>query len=281
MERIRAGTPAAALVPSTWPLPAPPIDGGSFEAWGAHYASRYAVALARLQAAAGCKFRRDTILADVAHMALPAAFRTGIDPHLMTGLATEARAGRFDLAGHPTALALLGALSSAERQALKEEMRGPRRAAKTANFGLLYGMSAGGLHRYGIVQGLTWSPAEAAEARSAWFELYPEVELWHLQSKCVSRDKHAVIKHDAIIGPHEAGKLYRGSTLSGRPVYGAEMRDACNYSDQGTGAEIALSAINALPEWLLCCLVNFVHDELVFEVPADRADEAKSRSSAP
>jgi DNA polymerase-1 len=44
-----------------------------------------------------------------------------------------------------------------------------------------------------------------------------------------------------------------------------------NFQDQGTGAEIALRAIADLPEHLAAELVNSVHDELVFEMPAELA----------
>ncbi len=53
------------------------------------------------------------------------------------------------------------------------------------------------------------------------------------------------------------------------------MREAANYSDQGTAAEIALDSIVRLPEWLAERFVNFVHDELVFEIEEDVTDRAK------
>jgi DNA polymerase I-like protein with 3'-5' exonuclease and polymerase domains len=52
------------------------------------------------------------------------------------------------------------------------------------NFGLLYGMTAEGLHRYGITSyGLKWTLDEAVAARDAWFQLFPEIGLWQMRTK--------------------------------------------------------------------------------------------------
>ena len=55
------------------------------------------------------------------------------------------------------------------------------------------------------------------------------------------------------------------------PAYSA----ALNYPDQGSGADIALAAMARLdaqyPE-VEACLINQVHDELVLEAPAEKAE---------
>ncbi|MEE3501114.1 DNA polymerase [Acidiphilium acidophilum] len=274
MAAIRAGTPATPLLPTTWPLPEPNRDTCKIGDWAIYYATRYAVVLCRLQAA-GMRLKDGFIMSDIEKMALPSAIKNRIDPHLVTALQLEARAGRFDLEGHSRSLDYVTSLSLDQRAALKNKMSKKRGEAKAPNFGLLYGMAAPGLHTYGITTyGLSWSLDDATAARAGWFELYPEIDLWHLQSKLVSREKAPVFKYKKLVGMNDGGKLYHGSTLSGRPVCGAEMRDACNYSDQGTGAEIALDAMARFPDWLAACLVNFVHDEFVFEVPDHDVDRA-------
>lgn len=150
-----------------------------------------------------------------------------------------------------------------------------RGEAKAPNFGLLYGMAASGLHTFGITTyELSWSLEDAMAARSGWFELYPEIDLWHLQSKLANREKAPVFKYKKFVSAADGGKLYKGSTLSGRPVCGSEMREGCSYSDQGTGAEIALDAMARFPDWLAAHLVNFIHDEYVFEVPEQDVERA-------
>jgi DNA polymerase I-like protein with 3'-5' exonuclease and polymerase domains len=69
----------------------------------------------------------------------------------------------------------LAAKDGMGRKQLKEQFGEERQAAKAANFGLLYGMQAAGLHDYGVTDfGLSWTLEEASDTRRAWFELYPD-----------------------------------------------------------------------------------------------------------
>ena len=83
---------------------------------------------------------------------------------------------------------------SAQKE-LQLQLQDERQRAKPANFGLLYGMSTGGLHKYGISNyGLSWTFEEAAQARVSWFALYPEFRFWQFwtrftQSRPVQNDK--------------------------------------------------------------------------------------------
>jgi DNA polymerase-1 len=79
-----------------------------------------------------------------------------------------------------------------------------------------------------------------------------------------------------MVSPEHDIKLYETTTLSGRPIrLLAESRQALNYQDQGTGADILARAIASLPEEIAAMMLMPVHDELVFEVPANEADEVK------
>ncbi|WP_024894062.1 DNA polymerase [Acidithiobacillus thiooxidans] len=203
-------------------------------------------------------------------------FRAGLDPHILTAVAMEAMAGRFDTGGLAP-LEYMKSLSADQAKALKKALAGPRQAAKALGFGLLYGMSAGGLYHYGITSyGLSWTMEEAVEARAAWFRLYPEIALWHwMTAHAGGKLKSDVfdVRKNECRGDGEGGKFYQGRTLSGRVVEGLELREALNYSDQGTGGEIALHAITNLPDDIAGMLVGFVHDELIFEVPEGRAED--------
>ena len=117
---------------------------------------------------------------------------------------------------------------------------------------------------------------EAVEARAAWFRLYPEIALWHgMTSHAGGKLKSDVfdVRKNECRGDGEGGKFYQGRTLSGRVVEGLELREALNYSDQGTGGEIALHAIAQMPDDIAQMLVGFVHDEMILEVPSERAGE--------
>ena len=197
-------------------------------------------------------------------------FARGLDPHIITALSTESLAGRFDLRGQ-SPVEYVGGLSMEEAADLKMRLRDARQAAKAQNFGLLYGMQPRRLHEYGITSyGLSWTIEEAEFASQAWFSLYPEIQLWHLLTRYSNR------KMFSQDDPQKRqNKLFMASTLTGRPVCSDSLPSALNFQDQGTGAEIALAAIANLPVHLESELVNFVHDELVFEVPIERADIRK------
>ncbi|MDA8152598.1 MAG: DNA polymerase [Acidithiobacillus sp.] len=203
-------------------------------------------------------------------------FRSGLDPHILTAVAMEAMAGRFDTGGLAP-LEYMKSLSVDQARALKKSLAGPRQAAKALGFGLLYGMSAAGLYHYGITSyGLSWTMEEAVEARAAWFRLYPEIALWHwMTAHAGGKLKSDVfdMRKNECRGDGEGGKFYQGRTLSGRIVEGLELREALNYSDQGSGGEIALHAIAQMPDDIAGMLVGFVHDEMILEVPSERAVE--------
>ncbi|MDX5934718.1 DNA polymerase [Acidithiobacillus thiooxidans] len=216
---------------------------------------------------------------DPTMLAMRRAFADGLDPHIMTALAMEAAAGRFDLQGK-LPVDYLQSLSPEERKTLKTALKGPRQAAKGVNFGLLYGMSAEGLHEYGKTgYGLDWTLDEAVSARQVFFNLYPELALWHWLLKYAMKQKRPVLNpyNPSEMQTAEAGgKVYWGSTLSGRPTVAAKTTAASNYMDQGSGAEIALTAINRLPDDVKAMLVNFVHDEIILEVPEERVAEVQA-----
>lgn len=214
---------------------------------------------------------------DEARLTLRSVYTSGLDPHLLTALAMQSRAGKIDLTGS-SPLDYLRGLTHDQQKALKHDLKGPRQAAKAVNFGSLYGQQPAGLHRYGIVgYGLTWTLEEATEAHSAWFDLYPEIGLWHWLTRYAHRQRARILDpYNPTEIPEAELKAYRGSTLSGRPTISPKITAAGNFQDQGTGAEIALSALAKLPEDGQGMLVNLVHDELIFEVPEHTISEVKA-----
>lgn len=209
-------------------------------------------------------------------------FHRGLDPHLVTALDMAHRQGRGDCGQNPVEW-----LASKDKQTqaeMKSQWQDERQQAKPTNFGLLYRMGAEGLYNYGISNyGLSWVPEEAAQARHAWFELYPEFRLWQFwtmfrQSQKISQGKCAIwnsYERKLVIPEHKV-KIYQTSTLVGRPfVILDNFRQALNYQDQGTGADILALAVASLPEEIAAMLLFPVHDELVFEVPANDIVEVK------
>ncbi|MGB8478553.1 MAG: DNA polymerase [Acidobacteriaceae bacterium] len=214
---------------------------------------------------------------------MTSVFLRGLDPHLVTALDMARRAGQIDCGPNP--VEWLAKLDKQTLKKLKLDLHDGRQKAKPANFGLLYGISASGLHTQGVNNyGLSWSLAEASQARQAWFALYPEFRLWNwwtrfLQCRHISQDICMTWNpyERELVSPERRIKVYETTTLSGRPLKLLdEPRQALNYQDQGSGADILARAIADLPDDVASMMLMPVHDELVFEVPADQIERTEA-----
>jgi DNA polymerase-1 len=142
-----------------------------------------------------------------------------------------------------------------------------RRNAKTINFGLIYGMSA-----FGLARQLGIDRHEAQAYMDLYFSRYPEVKHFMDQMRHQAREQGYV------------------ETLCGRRLYLPEInsrnaqrrqyaeRAAINAPMQGTAADIIKLAMLETDKWLnhnrtKTKMIMQVHDELVFEVPADEIKE--------
>ena len=207
-------------------------------------------------------------------------FRQGLDPHLVTALDMARHTRKIAFNG--SALDWLASQTCSEQKLLKQVFADDRQAAKACNFGLLYGMSAKGLHRLGRVSyGLNWTLDEAGSARSAWLDLYPDLHLWQVWTRYFRRQwmphkmslfKSRRTQYDSDGGDSTA--LYQVSTLTNRRTQIIDDNGAAlSYQNQGTGADILARSIAALPKEVTNRFILPVHDELVFEVPHDEAED--------
>lgn len=267
---LQATNPTMIIPDRFLDVPQPQGRNASVEEWGRFIAADLVHWVYRIRITSG---------GDEALLPLRTAYASGLDPHLLTAIAMQAQGGHFDLRGK-SPLAYLQGLSGEEQKTLKHEMKDARQGAKAVNFGSLYGQQPLGLHRYGVTgYGLTWSVEDATAAHAAWFNLYPEIGLWHWLLKYAHKIKTGILNpynSSEMRTTEDGGKVYRWYTLSGRQTISAKITAAANFQDQGTGAEIALDALVSLPEDIQGMLVNFVHDELVLEVPNTRVPEVQA-----
>jgi DNA polymerase I len=146
-----------------------------------------------------------------------------------------------------------------------------RRAAKTINFGLIYGMSAFGL---ATRLGLERSAASAYVER--YFERYPGVRRYMDDTRRRAREQGYV---ETVAGR----RLYLPDIRSGnRNIQQAAERAAINAPMQGTAADIIKRAMIEVDRWLSAesvpaKLVMQVHDELVLEVEAAAVPQVSER----
>ncbi|NLA16151.1 MAG: DNA polymerase I [Bacteroidales bacterium] len=135
-----------------------------------------------------------------------------------------------------------------------------RNKAKTANFGIIYGISA-----YGLATRLKIPRTEAAELINGYFNHYPKVKEYVDQTVFTARDKGYV---QTLFGR----RRYAPDIKTANPMLrGLAERNAINAPIQGTAADIIKKAMieiqKAIKEKSLTSkMILQVHDELLFDV---------------
>ena len=139
-----------------------------------------------------------------------------------------------------------------------------RRAAKAVNFGVVYGQSP-----FGLARALGIDQDAAAKFIDSYFEGYPGIEEFLGQVLAECREKGYV---RTILGRRRAISGVREG--AGRQRNLAE-RTAVNTVIQGSAADLIKRAMVAIhrrlpAEGLSAKMLLQIHDELIFEVPADQ-----------
>ena len=152
---------------------------------------------------------------------------------------------------------------------IEEVSKDQRRKAKTANFGIIYGISA-----FGLSQQLGCSRTEAKQLIDDYFAAFPRV-ISYIESQ----------KEQARVRGY-------AETLFGRKRYLPDInshnatvrafaeRNAVNAPIQGTAADIIKMAMVSIhrrlkEEGLRAQMIMQVHDELNFNVPKDEVDRVR------
>lgn len=153
---------------------------------------------------------------------------------------------------------------------LKDVSREMRSQAKTANFGIIYGISA-----FGLSQRLNISREEAKKLIDGYFNTYPSVKVYMENNIRLAREKGFV---ETIMGRK---RTLPDINSRNAIVRGMAERNAINAPIQGSAADIIkLAMINILKrfekEKITSALVLQVHDELVFDVLKSELDKVKS-----
>jgi DNA polymerase-1 len=154
--------------------------------------------------------------------------------------------------------------------ALDEVTSDMRRVAKTVNFGVIYGMS-----EFGLAQGTGLSREEAGRFISAYFEKYDGVKEYLAATRRKAWEEGYV---QTLLGRRRyIPELYSSSPQ----LRAAAERMAVNMPVQGTAADIIKVAMIQLQRQmdergLRSKMLLQVHDELLFEVPANELEELKA-----
>ncbi len=145
-----------------------------------------------------------------------------------------------------------------------EEVTGDmRRKAKTANFGIIYGISA-----FGLSQRLNIPRSEAKEIIDAYFKEFPAVKEYMDNAIEKARKNEYV---ETILGRR---RYLRDINSRNQTMRGFAERNAINAPIQGSAADMIKVAMIHVHDWmkkenLKSKMILQVHDELVFDAHKD------------
>jgi DNA polymerase-1 len=144
-----------------------------------------------------------------------------------------------------------------------------RSKAKTANFGIIYGISS-----FGLSQRLNISRSEANELIQGYFRSFPRVKDYMENSIKIAREKGFV---ETIMGRR---RFLPDIHSSNAVVRGVAERNAINAPIQGSAADIIKLAMvnlqNKIRYKYNSALILQVHDELILDVLIDELDEIRA-----
>ena len=144
-----------------------------------------------------------------------------------------------------------------------------RRKAKTANFGIIYGISA-----FGLAQRLSIPRGEAKEIIDAYFTEFPAVKQYMDGAIEKARTQEFV---ETILGRR---RYLRDINSRNMTMRGFAERNAINAPLQGSAADLIKVAMIHVQAWmkannLKSKLILQVHDELVFDAHKDEVELLK------
>jgi DNA polymerase-1 len=152
---------------------------------------------------------------------------------------------------------------------IKDVTREMRGRAKTANFGIIYGISS-----FGLSERLTIGRKEAKELIDGYFNSYPGVKEYMDGSIRKAREQGFVT---TMLGRR---RYLRDIQSRNQVVRGNAERNAINAPIQGTAADIIKIAMVRIHEKLksgnyTSKMILQVHDELIFEVVPEELEKLK------
>lgn len=153
--------------------------------------------------------------------------------------------------------------------ALSDVSAEQRRRAKTANFGIIYGISA-----FGLAQQLGCSRTEAKQLIDDYFVAFPGVKTYIASQKTFARE------HGYAVTLFGRKRYLPGMVSENATVRSFAERNAVNAPIQGTAADIIKRAMVRIhrrlqEEHLHTQMIMQVHDELNFNVPVAEAEHVR------
>ncbi|QXU49017.1 DNA polymerase I [Chryseobacterium sp. D764] len=151
---------------------------------------------------------------------------------------------------------------------LEEVSKTQRSQAKTVNFGIIYGQGA-----FALAEQTGLSRTEAKQMIEAYFETYPKLKEYMAEQVNKARQMGYV---ETILGRKRHLKDINSNNFV---VRGHAERNAVNAPVQGSAADVVKLAMikidrEIMEQQLKTKMLLQVHDELIFESPADEIEAA-------
>jgi DNA polymerase I-like protein with 3'-5' exonuclease and polymerase domains len=141
---------------------------------------------------------------------------------------------------------------------IEEVSKEERQIGKSANFGLIYGISPRGFAEYCITNGINITEEQAYEIVKKWKKYYTKI----------------TEQHQVAYERFKYNEYVDNETWLNRPYRAYKPQDLLNYQIQGSGAELFKKAIILLKqEEPSLKIVNLVHDEIVVEADSKTAQD--------
>ena len=149
---------------------------------------------------------------------------------------------------------------------IKEVTSDMRRKAKTANFGIIYGISV-----FGLAERMNVDRKEAKELIDGYFETYPQVKEYMDRSIQVARE------HGYVETIFHRKRFLPDINSKNAVVRGYAERNAINAPIQGSAADIIKVAMARIYQRFVAYnlkakMILQVHDELNFSVPTEEKE---------
>lgn len=153
---------------------------------------------------------------------------------------------------------------------LEEVTSDMRRKAKTANFGIIYGISV-----FGLSQRLNIPRSEAKEIIDSYFKEFSAVKDY--MDGCIEKARKNEYV-ETILGRR---RYLRDINSRNQTMRGFAERNAINAPIQGSAADMIKVAMIQVHDWMIrenlkSKMILQVHDELVFDAHKDEVDLLKS-----
>lgn len=213
----------------------------------------------------GKEIRKAFVASDSNHLLLSADY-SQIELRIIASMSGDEHLCNEFALNHDIHKATAAKIYNVPLEEVTKQMRG---AAKSVNFGIIYGISS-----FGLSQGLGIKRSEAQNLINQYFESFPKIAQF-IQDKINFAKANEYAK--TLLGRR---RYLNNINSQNATLRSFDERNAVNMTIQGTGADMIKVAMvkvyeNIKAAGLKSKMILQIHDELIFDVLKDELDDMK------